>query len=218
MIALTYDDGPSGHTPIVLNAVEKYKVHVTFFVVGSWVSRYPDSVKRAAALGCEIGNHTYAHDTLTRLNNEQIKSVLSTTNRLVKKYAGVDIHIMRPPGGYCNNSVMSAVGMPVIMWSIDPSDWRTRNTFATIQYVEQGAYDGAIVLMHDLHLSTANAADTIIKDLKAKGYQLVTVSELAAYRGGMEAGRSYNQFRKYNMNRVHGPVYRDIYSRNIPVI
>ena len=196
MIALTFDDGPSIYTPVVLDAVEKYKVHVTFFVVGNRAGQYGDSLRRETSLGCEIGNHTYEHTTLSRLGETLIKAALEKTNRDVKKQTGADVCLMRPPGGGYNSAVCAAAGMPVIMWSIDTRDWETRSTSATIQCVSEKAYDGAIVLMHDIHSPTVNAADEVIRRLKEKGYQLVTVSEMAAYRGGMKDGEVYSQFRK----------------------
>ena len=196
MIALTYDDGPSDYTPVVLNALEKYGAHATFFVVGNRVNNYGSSIRREVALGCEIGNHTYGHNSLGSLGASQVQSVLAATNRTVKKQAGVDIHIMRPPGGGYNSITCAAAGMPLILWSVDTLDWKTRNTAATIQCVQQNARDGAVVLMHDLHQPTANAADAIISYLKSAGYQMLTVSEMAAYRGGLAAGVVYTQFGK----------------------
>lgn len=196
MIALTYDDGPSDYTPVVLNALEKYGAHATFFVVGNRVNNYSSSIRREVALGCEIGNHTYGHNSLGSLGASQVQSVLAATNQVVKNQAGVDIHIMRPPGGGYNSTVCAAAGMPLILWSVDTLDWKTRNTAATIQCVQQNACDGAVVLMHDLHQPTANAADAIISYLKSAGYQMLTVSEMAAYRGGLAAGAVYRQFGK----------------------
>ena len=193
MIALTYDDGPCSHTPAVLDALEKYGAHATFFVVGSSVNRYADIIRREAALGCEIGNHTYSHKNLKNLSAAQVRSAIQETNRVVKQQCGLDIHVMRPPGGNYNSA---EVGMPLIMWSVATQDWKTRSSSATIQCVKQNAFDGAVVIMHDLHKSTADAADTIVGHLKSAGYQMVTVSELAAYRGGMKAGQVYSQFRK----------------------
>lgn len=195
MIALTYDDGPSPYTPTVLRALKKYRARATFFVVGGSVGRYPGSVRRAAALGCEIGNHTYSHNKLTRLGSRQIKSVLEKTNRAVRAQTGRNIRTMRPPGGSVSPAVCKAARMPVILWSVDTLDWKTRSTSATIQCVLRRARDGDVVLMHDLHQPTARAAETIIRTLKARGYQLVTVSEMAAYRGGMSAGKIYSRFR-----------------------
>ncbi len=195
MIALTYDDGPSAYTPVVLDALAKYGGHATFFVVGSSVDRYADSIRRAVSLGCEIGNHTYDHSNLKNLSGTQVQSVLSRTNQAVKNQSGADIRLLRPPYGSYSSATFGAAGMPVIMWSIDTLDWKTRSTSATIQCVQQKAYDGAIVLMHDLHRPTVMAADAIMKYLKSAGYQLVTVSEMAAYRGGLKKDAAYSQFR-----------------------
>ncbi len=196
MIALTYDDGPSVYTPVVLKALEKYKVHATFFVVGNRAGVYADSLRKEIGLGCEIGNHTYAHTMLSSLGEKLIAEALEKTTQAVKRETGVEISLMRPPGGACNQTVRRAAGMPIIMWSIDTRDWQTRSTSATIQCVSEKAYDGAIVLMHDIHSPTVKAADEIIRRLKADGYQLVTVSELSAYRGGMKNGEVYSQFRR----------------------
>ena len=196
MIALTYDDGPSAYTPIVLDALAKYGGHATFFVVGTSVPRYADSVRRAAAMGCEIGNHTFDHSNLKNLSIGQAQSVINRTNQLVKELTGAEVRLLRPPYGSYNTATFAAAGMPVIMWSIDTLDWKTRSASATIQCIQQKAYDGAIVLMHDLHHPTVLAADKIMSYLKSAGYQLVTVSELAAYRGGLQNHAAYSQFRK----------------------
>ena len=195
MIALTYDDGPSAFTPIVLDALAKHGGHATFFVVGNKVNRYAGSVRRAVSMGCEIGNHTYDHSNLKNLSTVQVQSVLNQTNQAVKNQSGFQIRLVRPPYGSYNSAVSAAAGMPIIMWSIDTLDWKTRSTSATIQCVQQKAYDGAVVLMHDLHQPTALAADAVVKYLKNAGYQLVTISELAAYRGGLKNGTAYSQFR-----------------------
>lgn len=196
MIALTYDDGPSAYTPLVLDALAKYGGHATFFVVGSSVNRYADSLRRAVALGCEIGNHTYSHNNLKNLSAAQVQSALQATSQAVRNLTGAEVRLLRPPYGSYSASTSSAAGMPVIMWSIDTLDWKTRSTSATIQCVQSKAYDGAIILMHDLHQPTAMAADAVMKNLTDAGYQLVTVSELAAYRGGLQIGSAYNQFRR----------------------
>ena len=103
---------------------------------------------------------------------------------------------MRPPGGCVNDTVKSQTGMPMILWSIDTLDWRTRNAASTKTAVLDHVKDGDIVLMHDLYEATANASTTIIPTLVERGYQLVTVSELAECRGGMKDGCLYYSFRK----------------------
>ncbi len=196
MIALTYDDGPSAYTPVVLNALARYDGHATFFVVGTSIARYADSLRRAAVMGCEIGNHTYDHSNLANLSSAQVQSVINRTNQAVKDLTGVEVRLLRPPYGSYHSATFAAAGMPIVLWSIDTLDWKTRSTSATIQCIQQKAYDGAIVLMHDLHQPTVLAADAVMKYLKSAGYQLVTVSEMAAYRGGLSRQAAYSQFRK----------------------
>lgn len=198
MVALTYDDGPSVSTPAILDILEKYDARATFFVVGDRIdgnSRYQSYVKRAVDLGCQIGNHTYEHKTLTSLSAAQIQSQISKCDAAVNKAAGVIPSIMRPPGGARNSTVDQAVGKPLILWSIDTLDWKTRDSSSTISAVLDDIRDGDIVLMHDLYSATAEASKTIIPSLIKKGYQLVTVEELAACRGGMEKGKRYSSFR-----------------------
>ncbi len=196
MVALTYDDGPSIYTPRILKTLKENNSVATFFVVGNRVPMYSDTVKKAYGMGCEIGNHTYEHKILTRADAAGIRNQVSWTNVAVKKITGTAPIVMRPPGGAVNNMVKSQTGMPMILWSIDTLDWRTRNAASTKTAVLDHVKDGDIVLMHDLYEATANASTTIIPTLVERGYQLVTVSELAECRGGMKDGCLYYSFRK----------------------
>ena len=195
MVALTYDDGPSIYTPRILKTLKDNNSVATFFVVGSRVSTYSKTIRQAYDNGCEIGNHTYNHKILTRVGKTEVQNQVSKTNEAVKKITGVNPVVMRPPGGGTNSDIKSWVGMPSILWSIDTLDWRTRNSASTQQAVLNHIKDGDIVLMHDLYEATANASQTIIPTLVSRGYQLVTVSELAECRGGMKQTGSYFQFR-----------------------
>lgn len=106
--------------------------------------------------------------------------------------------IVRPPGGYINDASKAALakrGTPAVLWSIDTLDWKTRNAQKTIDTVLSNVKDGDIILMHDLYETSADAAAVLIPELKNRGYQLVTVSELASYRGGMQPGHTYSRFR-----------------------
>ena len=106
--------------------------------------------------------------------------------------------IMRPPGGFIDStslSVLGSMGMPAVMWSIDTEDWKNRNPQKIIDSVLGKVRDGDIILMHDIYTTTADAAEVLIPALTAQGYQLVTVSELAACRGGMVPGNKYSRFR-----------------------
>ncbi|MCD8364307.1 MAG: polysaccharide deacetylase family protein [Clostridiales bacterium] len=195
MVALTYDDGPSQYTSTSLNTLEKYNSVATFFVVGSRVNSYSSTVKRAYNMGCQIGNHTYDHKILTSVSTSTISSQISKTNSVVKSLIGVNPTVMRPPGGSVNSTVKSTVGMPIILWSVDTLDWKTRNATSTINSVLNNVKDGDIILMHDLYSATATASQTIIPTLVERGYQLVTVEEMALLRGGMKNGVTYSSFR-----------------------
>lgn len=196
MVALTYDDGPSIYTPRVLKTLKENNSVATFFVVGNRVPTYSDTVKKAHDMGCEIGNHTYEHKCLTRISETEVRRQISRTNKNVKKVTGQTPVIMRPTGGATNPNVKQWVGMPSIIWSIDTLDWKTRNAGSTKKAVHDHVKDGDIVLMHDLYSATATASETIIPELVRRGYQLVTVSELAECRGGMKETGAYYSFRK----------------------
>lgn len=195
MVALTYDDGPSQYTPEILDVLRQYSSVATFFVVGQRVPGYADIVRNAYEMGCEIGNHTYSHQTLTKVGVPQIQSQIGATNSAVQNVTGTAPVIMRPPGGGQNETVRSAVGMPLILWSIDTLDWKTKNAASTQAAVLGKVRDGDIVLMHDLYSQTAAASRVIIPELLTRGYQLVTVSELSDCRGAMAGGGVYSAFR-----------------------
>ena len=196
MVALTYDDGPSIYTPRILKTLKENNSVATFFVVGNRVPMYSDTVKKAYDMGCEIGNHTYEHKSLPNLSETEVKRQISKTNKEVKKAIGEKPVIMRPTGGATNANVKQWVGMPSIIWSIDTLDWKTRNADSTKKAVLDHVKDGDIVLMHDLYSATASASETNIPELVKRGYQLVTVSELAECRGGMKETGAYYSFRK----------------------
>lgn len=196
MVALTYDDGPSIYTPRILKTLKENNSVATFFVVGNRVPTYSDTVKKAHDMGCEIGNHTYEHKSLPNLSETEVKRQISKTNKEVKKAIGEKPVIMRPTGGATNTNIKKWVGMPSIIWSIDTLDWKTRNADSTRRAVLNRVKDGDIVLMHDLYSATATASETIIPELVRRGYQLVTVSELAECRGGMKETGAYYSFRK----------------------
>ena len=196
MIALTYDDGPSAYTPMIVKELKKVGGRATFFVVGNRVNSYKKQMKEAFKAGCEIGNHSWNHANLNTLSAAGIRSQISKTNTAVKKVTGVKPAVMRPPYGANNSRVKSTVGMPLITWNVDTLDWKTRSTSATVSHVKNHHGDGSIILMHDIHRPTAMAAKTIIPWLAKKGYQLVTVSELADCRGGLKKGVTYSSFRK----------------------
>ncbi|MCH5186761.1 MAG: polysaccharide deacetylase family protein [Oscillospiraceae bacterium] len=194
MVALTFDDGPGPYTEKILNCLVENNAKATFFVVGNRLKTYSGQLKREAELGMEIGCHSWSHANLTTLGASAISSQIKDTNNLVKELTGVYPATLRPPYGSHNAAVRSAAGAPIILWSIDTLDWKTKNADSTYNSVMNNVKDGDIILMHDIHSATADAALRIIPALIERGYQLVTVSELGEYKaGGLGAGQVYGR-------------------------
>lgn len=195
MIALTFDDGPGPRTSELLNQLKKYNAHATFFMLGKNVKLYPDAVKQMLKDGNELGNHSYDHQQLTKIDGAAVKKEVDDTNRNIKNICGSPATLLRPPYGAINDTVKSNVGMPMILWNVDTLDWKTRNTQSTIDSVMKNLKDGDIVLMHDIHSQTIDAALELIPKLEEEGYQLVTVSEMAAAKKqDLKDGTAYSDF------------------------
>ncbi len=194
MVALTFDDGPSNYTMTLLNALEKYHAKATFFMVGQSVPSYPNTIRKMVDLGCELGNHSYSHPSLTSLSSGQIASQVQRTNDQIRAITGRNATVMRPPYGNYNSTVLASVGLPAITWDVDPRDWATLNTYSTVSHVKQHVRDGSIVLIHDVYNASVQAAIQLIPWLQSQGYQLVTVSEMGKYRkGGLRSGVLYSR-------------------------
>jgi peptidoglycan/xylan/chitin deacetylase (PgdA/CDA1 family) len=184
-VALTFDDGPGKYTDKLLKTMKKQGVRSTFFVVGQMAKGRASTLKEMVKNGNEIGNHTYAHNG----SEGALMSALSRTDKIVKKATGKKTALMRPPGGAIN-SVTRRCGKPIILWSVDPKDWRDRNSSTVYKRVMDGAKSGGIILLHDIHPTSVDAAVRIMKAMKKKGYAFVTVSELL---GNPKDGKVYNK-------------------------
>lgn len=197
MIAITFDDGPSKFTMQLLQQLEAYDARATFFMVGTNVPNYPETVKKMKEIGCELGNHTTNHARLTELDSAGIQYQINVTNQAIQNIVGESATLARPPYGAVNEVVQSAIGMPLAMWSVDTLDWELKNAELIRNYVLNSAKDGEIILLHDIHETTVQAVLQVIPELVKRGYQLVTVSEMAMARGvALENGRKYYEFRK----------------------
>lgn len=195
LIALTFDDGPGPYTEKLLDCLEENNVKATFYMLGQNVEKYPDIVKRMKDLGMELANHTYDHKDLTKLTEDQISEEINKTSSLIQDAAGELPDTLRPPGGSYNTQVQELAGMPIVKWSIDTKDWKTKSEDQTYQCVMDNAEDGSIVLMHDIHEWSVDAAIRLIPDLLEEGYKLVTVQELAEAKGiTLEDGQIYEFF------------------------
>ena len=195
LIALTFDDGPGPYTEKLLDCLEENNAKATFYMLGQNVENYPDIVKRMKDLGMELANHTYDHKDLTKLTKDQISEEIDKTSSLIQNAAGEMPDTLRPPGGSYNNQVQDLAEMPIVKWSIDTKDWKTKSEDQTYQCVMDNAQDGSVVLMHDIHEWSVDATIRMIPDLLAEGYKLVTVQELAEAKGiTLEDGQVYEFF------------------------
>ncbi|MDO4522719.1 MAG: polysaccharide deacetylase family protein [Eubacteriales bacterium] len=199
MVALTFDDGPGPYTDRLLNCLERNGAKATFFMVGSSVPSYKGTVSRMVKLGCELGNHSYSHPAFTSLSAESRQSQVSSANHNIYAAAGKMPTVFRLPygDGAANAAVLGSLGLPSIYWSLDTRDWaNTGSPQHTVNAVLNHVKSGDIVLMHDIHASTVQAAEQIIPALKARGYQMVTVSQLAKYKGKtvLKNGVTYHGF------------------------
>lgn len=182
-VALTFDDGPSGQTPRLLDYLKENDIHVTFFLVGNRMSSFSDSVKREVAEGHEVGYHSYSHKMQPNLSTEQIKSDFEKANKILKDLTGAEFTVWRTPGGNYNSRVLQAVPLPHIMWSVDTQDWSNRNASAVYYSIMNNAKDGSIILMHDLYGSTVDGAIMAMNEMQKGDYEFVTVTELLSRDG-----------------------------------
>ena len=195
MIALTFDDGPGVHTQRLLDVFQQYGGKCTFFVLGNNLDNRKTILKRIAAEGHEIGNHSWSHRQFTSIGIDEVKDQIMMTRAKIFDITGVDSTIVRPPYGAYNDEIRALgkeIGVAFINWSVDTLDWKLKNADAIYNEIMKDAADGHIILCHDLHKTTVDAMEKAIPELIEEGYQLVTVSELLTCRGGkIEDGNIY---------------------------
>lgn len=198
MIALTFDDGPSkNYTPMILDVLKENDANATFFVLGSEVKKNKDILIRMVKEGNEIGNHSYNHNDLTSISDDELRQQLVGTDEFIEDITGHIPTVMRPPYGRVNDELNKKIYKPIILWSLDTRDWENRNTEKICSNILENVKDGDIVLMHDIHRTTEEAVEIVVPELVKRGYQLVTVSELNKYRNTtLMAGHTYSNMYK----------------------
>lgn len=194
-VALTFEDGPDIYTERLLNALEEQDAKATFFVVGDAASDFPDTINRILNTGNELGNHTYSHETLTKLDSSEIPYQINDLNQVIEQLTGTSTDLLRPPYGAVNETVQENSDFPIILWSLDSGDKDTSEIGDIVQKVLENVKDGDIIRMHDTHETSVAAAEVLITELKNRGFELVTVSELARSKGiDLKAGEIYKNF------------------------
>lgn len=184
-VALTFDDGPSGSlTPQVLDILKRHDARATFFVLGQNAARHQSILARAAAEGHEIGNHSYSHIKMTGAGKERVCREMERTNAVIEAATGRAPRVMRPPYGATNSNLVSMLsnnyGLTSVLWDVDTRDWQRPGVNVVVRRAVGEARPGSIILLHDIHPPTLAAVEDIVTGLQARGFRLVTVSQLIA--------------------------------------
>ncbi len=185
-VALTFDDGPEGEwTPKILDILKQKNVKATFFVIGNQVRKYPDMLRRINAEGHVIGDHTFDHVDLTKLDARQVDQEIETCASIIQENIGKTPRLVRPPFGFHNAAVDTVVyskGRIIVLWSLDTEDWTGSDAATVKARVLPKMQNGFIVLQHDGDNpklgGSLQALPEIIDGLKAQGYTFVTIPEL----------------------------------------
>ncbi len=184
VIAITFDDGPNPDTTTrLLDMLKERNIKATFFMVGRCVITYPQIVKRIADEGHEVANHSWSHPLLTSLGTTSVDSQLQRTHDAIVKACGKVPLLYRPPYGEARLSqrkrIQETFGYPTILWDVDPLDWQhPRSSQKVHDRILSQTKSGSIILCHDIHETTVNAMPSTLDDLKARGYQFATVTQL----------------------------------------
>lgn len=209
MLALTFDDGPGEYTQELLDCLEENNAHATFFMLGQNVSVYPDAPKRMLEIGCEIGSHSWDHTQLTTIDLDAVAKQFSDTDNALIEACGQAASVARAPYGDGNTDIYNTVAKPFFMWSLDTEDWRLMDADADYNAVMNGDLtDGSIILMHDIHQPSVQAAIRFIPELVARGYKLVTVSEMAEAKNVDLQYACYVDFWQSTFDRGEIPGYQ----------
>ena len=195
-IAITFDDSPNlGKTNKILKSLKDNHFHATFFVVGEKCEYNEDLLLSIKNSGNEIGSHTYKHQNLSKITNEELIEDFNKVNNIYKRLFNEDLKYLRPPYGIYKKSQLNVLNTAFILWSLDTLDWRYKNSDYLVNYVLDNVKDGDIILFHDSYNSTVKAIEELLPLLYSKGYLVMSVSELAKIKGiEIENNKVYNKF------------------------
>lgn len=178
VVAITFDDGPSKYTDDILDILNENNASATFFVLGNKVKYYGNTLNKMLQNGNEIGNHSYNHKSLNHLNMDELLYQINTTQDIIYEATGYTPIYLRPTYGNTNDFLKKNSHLEIVLWTVDPEDWKYKNSKTIASRVINKTKDGSIILLHDTKKRTVEALKIIISDLKKKDYQFVTISEL----------------------------------------
>ncbi len=184
IVALTFDDGPKASTTTrLLDELALREVQATFFLVGEFIPGNEDLVCRMAAEGHQVGVHSYSHIRLTDLSKPQFDFEVGQVRTQLSDILGEGLYWLRPPYGIIDPSVQKWADSPVILWSVDPEDWKDQNVKRIVSEVLAQVQDGDIILFHDIYDSSVDAAVQVVDALLQQGAQFMTVEQLLQAKG-----------------------------------
>ncbi len=193
-VALTFDDGPGEYTDDLLDILAEYDAHATFYVLGSMVTEFPETVERMATEGHELGNHTWKHDDLAEMTGKQVEKDITRTDEAVREVTGTDPTTIRPPYGSLNAKVRRSVDRPLVMWDVDTMDWQSREAEDVSEHALSQISPGSVVLLHDIHETSVQAVPAVLAELHRQGYHFVTVTDVFG-EPGLKPGEVYTDAR-----------------------
>lgn len=185
-LALTFDDGPHPRlTPILLDTLRRANVKATFYLIGRRVAAHPQLTARIAEEGHEIGNHSWSHPFLNRYSDAGVLDEIDRTSNAIFDATGKAPVTFRPPYGAFTERqrrmLHDARGLPSVLWSVDPRDWRRPGSSVVAERILSHAAPGAIVLSHDIHAGTVDAMPSVIRGLRARDIGMTTLSTLLGW-------------------------------------
>ena len=185
-VAIGFDDGPWTDTPAFLSMLERNGVRATFFMIGRQVTwSYSSTLRRELRDGDVLGDHSWSHPNLAL--SGQVRGQLTSTLSAIRTVSGYTPCVFRPPYGAYNGSVVAtarSLGLATVLWNVDPTDWATPGTGAIQSRVLAQVRPGSIILSHDgggPRGETLAAYPGIIHALHARGYRIVTITELLGF-------------------------------------
>ena len=183
-IALTFDDGPMRPSTLtLLDGLSERGVPATFFLVGEQIPGNEDILRRMAEDGHQIGIHSYSHAKLTQLNAADFSAEVNRTRKVLSNVLGDRNFFLRPPYGLTDAGVIKRAKAPILLWSVDPEDWKDKDPNRVAEHIIANAQDGSIVLLHDIYLESVEAALRVVDTLHEQGFYFLTVSDLFTLRG-----------------------------------
>lgn len=198
LAALTFDDGPHPEfTGLLLDGLRERGVKATFFLVGTQIQYAPELVSRMAREGHQIGVHTFSHVSVTGLEQEEFRLQVEGTRRLIYSLLGERELWLRPPYGILDENAQSWADGPVVLWSVDPEDWKDADVKRIKEHIVSCTRDGDIILLHDIYPTSVEAALEAVDELQRQGFQFVTVARLMEERGVVpQSGQVYKRLEK----------------------